>query len=218
MTSEGIGQNGHPARIRASAVVAAQVKSLRKRRGMSATVFTSRCAELGAPAMTLNVLANIETGRRGVSVDELLVFALVLDVAPAHLLAPPDDARHLAITDDVTVPDARTAEQWMVGRQPLPQSHAGRYLGYALERSGGDSSSEAAPESKAAVHAAAMRRARRRTAEIDADTDRLAATMRTQASAFFDNLQQMAVIGGATPEHARKIIEVVKEELGEADA
>lgn len=211
MTEQGSDRSGQSAPIRASAVVAAQVKDLRRRRGLSATVFAQRCAELGASGMTVNVLANIETGRRKVTVDELLVFALVLDVAPVHLLAPATPVV-VAVTDEVRV-EAATATQWMVGRQPLPFSDGGRYLGYALERSRPPADPRPTDPD---WREAGMQRAERRSKQIDdALTARMTATMRAQTTAFFSNLQEMAMLGGATPQDARDLVDRMRHEAGE---
>src|SRR5689334_15634159 len=89
MTDPWVKASGHGAGIRASDLIAAQVKQLRARRGLTVKELASRCAELGGGDLTVNVLTNIEVRRRDVSADELLLLALALDVAPTHLLAPP---------------------------------------------------------------------------------------------------------------------------------
>src|SRR4051794_2181391 len=117
---------------RASSLVASRVKELRRHRGMTAQQLCDRCAALGAPGITTNVLANIETRRRDVSVDELLVLALALDVAPMHLLAP-DRAVRLAITPSASVTDSDELRRWLRGEHALPQSQARLYYGYAIQ-------------------------------------------------------------------------------------
>src|SRR5258708_18639732 len=82
-----------------SDVTAAQVRHWRKQRGWQPGDLATRCKELGAGQLTENVIENIESGRRGkdgsrrrdVTVDELLVLAIALNVAPVHLLVPVDD-------------------------------------------------------------------------------------------------------------------------------
>jgi transcriptional regulator with XRE-family HTH domain len=80
-----------------SDVVAARVREVRTRRGLTAEQLATRCQELGAKLTTQGIY-KIETAResatrppRQVTVDELLVLADALDVAPVHLLVPPDD-------------------------------------------------------------------------------------------------------------------------------
>jgi hypothetical protein len=71
---------------------------VRKRRDWSPADLAARCKELGAGDLTENVIENIESRSaraskhpRPVTVDELLTLSLALNVAPVHLLVPPDD-------------------------------------------------------------------------------------------------------------------------------
>ena len=81
-----------------SDVVAARVREVRGKRGMTVADLAARCAELGAPGLTAQALYKLEGQRdpakrrpRPVSVDELLTLAVALNVAPVHLLVPVDD-------------------------------------------------------------------------------------------------------------------------------
>jgi hypothetical protein len=81
-----------------SDAVAARVKQVRKRRDLTVADLAARCAELGAPQLTAQALYKLEGQResagrrpRPVTVDELLALALALNVAPVHLLVPPDE-------------------------------------------------------------------------------------------------------------------------------
>jgi transcriptional regulator with XRE-family HTH domain len=81
-----------------SDVVAERIREVRKRRQWQPADLAARCAAMGAPYLTEDVIENIESGRRkagkrrrAVTVDELLAFAAALNVAPVHLLVPPDD-------------------------------------------------------------------------------------------------------------------------------
>lgn len=135
-------------------MAAVRVKQLRAKRGMSAAQLARRCADLGAPALTTNVIANIETRRRDVSVDDLLVFALALDVPPIHLLTPapgdpeapasmrsqrgdgraePGPAATFAVTPEVRVEDPQLVRRWIQGQEALPAGDARRYYSFALE-------------------------------------------------------------------------------------
>lgn len=103
-----------------SDVVAARVKELRRRRGWSAQELANRCVELGAPKVTAATIANIETGRmkddrrtRMLTVDELLVFALALDVPPLLLLMPEGGA--LDVTPDKAMRDPMAVATWVSG-------------------------------------------------------------------------------------------------------
>ncbi|WKK21149.1 helix-turn-helix transcriptional regulator [Streptomyces olivoreticuli] len=80
----------------ASDAVAERVQELRKRQGFTAKDLAERCRLMGAPGMTASVIANIESGRRDlkgqrrrqVTLEEWLILAQALHVAPIHLLVP----------------------------------------------------------------------------------------------------------------------------------
>lgn len=70
-----------------SDAVAARIRAIRKRRGLSNAGLAEDCAKLGAPHLTGNVLTNIETGRplagvrrREITIDELDVIQRALGV------------------------------------------------------------------------------------------------------------------------------------------
>lgn len=71
-------------------VVREQVRATRKRKGWSQAALGQRLKEIGAE-LDQHAVASLESGRRGVYVDDLLELAAALDVAPVHLLAPFDD-------------------------------------------------------------------------------------------------------------------------------
>jgi transcriptional regulator with XRE-family HTH domain len=83
----------------ASDMTARRVREVRRRRDLSVAQLAQRCAEVGMSELTDQALYNLEAGRadkrgrrrRAITVDELLALALALDVAPVHLLIPPDD-------------------------------------------------------------------------------------------------------------------------------
>lgn len=73
-------------------VLATRVAELRKRKGWSAAKLAKACAAQGMPKLNRPVISNIESGRRqGVTLEEMMVLAVVLDVAPVHLFVPIDD-------------------------------------------------------------------------------------------------------------------------------
>src|ERR1039458_8444708 len=84
--------------LRPSDLVASCVRELRLRNGWTARYFAERCAGTGEPGITANVIANIETGRRGddgqrrreVTIEEIMVFAKALDV-PLSMILPMED-------------------------------------------------------------------------------------------------------------------------------
>lgn len=89
--------------------VARSIKALRRLRGLTGAGLAERMTAAGVP-WDRSIVANLENGRRRtVSVEELLALAYVLDVAPVHLLVPPDDDDpfHLTPSMPVTPADAR---------------------------------------------------------------------------------------------------------------
>lgn len=73
-------------------VIASNVRRVRQERGMTAAALAER---LG---MSPQAFSALETGKRGIGVDELMSVALALSVAPSHLMVPwDDDGLELAI-------------------------------------------------------------------------------------------------------------------------
>lgn len=108
----------------------ARVREVRRRHGWTAAQLAERCAEIGAPEITSSVVTDLETGRRdkttgrrrrSITVDELLVLACALDVAPVHLLVPTKGSAVYPVASKRLVPPAR-AREWIRGRHPLPSS------------------------------------------------------------------------------------------------
>lgn len=65
------------------------IKHARNRAGVSAEKLAAMCTEAGLDGVTRNVIASVESGRRGsVSVAELVTIADVLSVPPITLLYP----------------------------------------------------------------------------------------------------------------------------------
>jgi transcriptional regulator with XRE-family HTH domain len=115
-----------------------RVAAARQEQRLSAQAVADRCADLGMPSLTRQVIAFIENGRReSVSVAELLVLAAALDIPPAELLWPLQNdthkifeflpgqdstpwaaARWFAGTGDMW-PGQSTAWQWLSGHDQL---------------------------------------------------------------------------------------------------
>jgi len=83
-------QRGNPAG-NTNAHVAANVRTARHAIGMDLRTFSERVKETGR-AMSTSALSKIENGDRRVDVDDLTVFAYILQTTPAALLAPPQGA------------------------------------------------------------------------------------------------------------------------------
>jgi transcriptional regulator with XRE-family HTH domain len=84
----------HTGPLNSSQVVMARVRAERDERGWSAQELADRCQAAGCTTLTRVVISALENGRRdSVNVNELMVFADVLEVAPLDLLAHPSDTK-----------------------------------------------------------------------------------------------------------------------------
>jgi transcriptional regulator with XRE-family HTH domain len=204
MTDGQVEAIGQPAGIRASDLIAGQLKQLRARRKLTVKDLAARCQDLGGTELTANVLTNIEVRRRDVSADELLLLALALDVAPIHLLTPPPDATTgLAVTPDV-VADPEAAALWIRGDAALLPSRATAYLQYAAERAGpaGRGTSD---------HAAAVLRARAAglAAQYETEAQHFLTKVRQQVTDLVDYLHD-SVTSGVPTDDLADVLESVK--------
>jgi transcriptional regulator with XRE-family HTH domain len=181
---------GTPRTLRTSDVTAARIKELRRERGLTAARLAERCAELGAPAITTNVVSNIETRRRDVNVDELMAFALALDVPPVSLLTPttPDTDQPmpapLALTRDVQVDDPLLLRRWIRGQQALPTTQD--HLYYAAAREHADTGTPGP----------ALDSGFRLLAQFEASAAQLVATIRDQVRDLLTDLENSITTGG----------------------
>lgn len=111
-----------------SDVVAERVVQLRKAARLSREEFAERCRQLGEAGFSATALTNVETGRRDqegrrrrkITADELPVFARVLGVPLAWLLADPESGTPVPIVGDTTV-DPWQALAWVTGAWPLDE-------------------------------------------------------------------------------------------------
>ncbi|MFZ3558368.1 MULTISPECIES: hypothetical protein [unclassified Streptomyces] len=111
-----------------SDVVAERVQQVRKKRGWTVKQLAEQCAAIGAPELTAQALYNIGNGRRDdegrrrrfVTTDEVAALALALDVAPVHLMVPPDadDEAEYRITP-TSVVNVRDVRAWFRGYYPV---------------------------------------------------------------------------------------------------
>jgi len=153
--------------------LARRVREVRTARGWSAQEVARRCAALGLPGLDRSTIANIESGRRRrVGVDELLVLALALGVAPVHLLVPLDEQWY-AVTPDRVTGTSRVRE-WLRGNWPMhgadPNDPAARLADretYLAQRPAPDDDWTAPPEPTPDERAAARRERLRRLAEAE---------------------------------------------------
>lgn len=110
-----------------SAIAAQQINALRKRAGLNRDQLAEKCRDLGAPDnMTAAAVANIETGRpdpatgrrrRDITVDELVIFALALNVPPVVLLFPVGHVEQVEVLPKAVRP-TMLAANWFMAEQP----------------------------------------------------------------------------------------------------
>jgi transcriptional regulator with XRE-family HTH domain len=102
-------QDDWPARLTHG--IGRRVAAARREQHLSAAALAQRCAGLGVPTLTRQVIAFIENGRReSVSVAELLVLAAALEVPPMELLFPLGDETATEILP------GREIEPWYAAR------------------------------------------------------------------------------------------------------
>lgn len=100
--------------------VAANLRELRKARGLDLAGLSARMGDLGQP-IGISGLSKIELGQRRVDVDDLMALAVALDVGPARMLLPatatPNGEVRLTPTSVAT---EDTAWKWATGDECLP--------------------------------------------------------------------------------------------------
>lgn len=100
-------------------LIAAQLRAIRKRRGLSQEGLADRLALLGV-VKHQTVIAKIEARARGVAVDELVALAVALNVTPLALLLPDSDSPGDMV--EITPRGSAPADQvwaWARGDGPL---------------------------------------------------------------------------------------------------
>jgi hypothetical protein len=102
---------------RLSDVLAEQIRLHRKIQKLSQGRLASRCREIGAPEITVDVVHKIEAGERasGVRMDEWPSFAMALGVSPMALLLPETNSA-VEITR-VCKMQADVLYRWLVGQR-----------------------------------------------------------------------------------------------------
>jgi transcriptional regulator with XRE-family HTH domain len=100
-----------------SQVIAAQLPRWRDFRNVSAQGLADRIELLGG-GLGRVAITRIETGKRGISLDEALLLAAALNVPPPVLLFPLETGEHVAVTPTSVIhPDLAT--RWLAGEGPL---------------------------------------------------------------------------------------------------
>lgn len=99
--------------------VAANLRVLRKQRGMSLAEVSEQLEQLGAP-LSLNAVSKIELGNRGVDLDEVTALARALRVPPLLLIFPIGRERWTEVLPGAIVGTWRGA-QWFTGEAVYPR-------------------------------------------------------------------------------------------------
>ncbi len=204
-----------------SDVVAARVREARLRRGWTAQQLAQACAHRGADKLTTSVINNIETGRRDnqghrrrdLSVDELLTLALVLDVAPIHLLGLPtgDEGTAVRIAPDCRVSDPQALLLWIRGDKALPESDARRYYSSAIEHSPATDPNQSTAELARSV---LQDRANELLERFNSETATFAANATARMEERLNELLQQletAVASGADQDQLRDMLKQAKQ-------
>ncbi len=110
---------------KASKVVAERVRAVREAKRWHQQDLADRLAALGAPTDRATV-ARTENSTRGLSLDDMLLYAAALDVSPLHLFIPLEDDQEIQVTPTLSVPAAR-ARKWVRGHDPLPNQDPKTY-------------------------------------------------------------------------------------------
>jgi transcriptional regulator with XRE-family HTH domain len=98
-------------------VFARQVRDTRERKKWTQSDLANRLESLGYP-IDRSAIARIEMGKRDVSLDEALAFAVALGVPPGSLILPRSMDETISPTPAVSVASA-DAQLWWWGAEPL---------------------------------------------------------------------------------------------------
>ncbi len=99
-------------------VVARRMREVRETRRLTAAQLADRMRQAGI-GWDRQIVTNLETGRRAsLSVDELFALAVVLQVAPIHLLVPLDDEQPYQVSPG-HIERSKRARDWVRGTLPL---------------------------------------------------------------------------------------------------
>jgi transcriptional regulator with XRE-family HTH domain len=143
---------------------ARQTRETRERLMLTQRDLAERLTALGMRADQTTV-AKIESGSRRVTIEDALLIAAALDVAPLHLLIPRED--DAALTIGRLSGSADSMRRWAVGDEPLSDSDGAVYFAEAPADS-------AAAMTPGAWHLLVTAHALARAARADEPTETLA--------------------------------------------
>src|SRR3954469_2213572 len=95
-----------------------RIRQLRKRHDWTQQDLADALNRIGAQTDRAAV-AKVELGKRGLSLDEMLQYALVLDVAPVHLIVPIDDDERLMLGANFVDCTPAELRAWIRGERPF---------------------------------------------------------------------------------------------------
>jgi transcriptional regulator with XRE-family HTH domain len=102
-----------------SEVFRSQLREVRKVKRWTQQDLAEALARIGLN-LSAFAITRIETGHRGVSLDQAIAMAAALGVSPLHMIVPlDDDSVQLAPQLSVTTSDARA---WLRGQRPLKET------------------------------------------------------------------------------------------------
>lgn len=104
-----------------SDVAGQQIAWLRERKGWTQVDLAERLGEDFGVVVDPATVARIETGKRGLSLDETFLFAAALDAPPSLLMLPLGTGDDVAVTPTTTV-HPWLAYCWLTGEGPLTNS------------------------------------------------------------------------------------------------
>lgn len=115
-----------PDEVTPTELFARRLRELRKRRDWSARQLADRIAELDPGSkLTRGTLAKIESGSRGVWLDEVFVIAAALGVAPRWLTGSRPDETWRVRQGASVVATTHDVWRWEEGAEPLPHANPG---------------------------------------------------------------------------------------------
>jgi transcriptional regulator with XRE-family HTH domain len=102
-----------------SEVFRSRLREVRRLKGWTQQELADALARAGLD-LSAFAITRIETGNRGVSLDQAIAMAAVLGVSPLHMIVPLEDERvQLAPQLTVTTAEARA---WLRGQRPLQEA------------------------------------------------------------------------------------------------
>ncbi len=110
----------------ARCVLAELLPQVRARADLSAQQLADRVSAIGGK-LDRAAISKIESRTRNVSLDEALLLAVALDVAPVHLFIPRDNDDTIELAPALAAPDAARAREWFRGHEQLPLQNEKTY-------------------------------------------------------------------------------------------